>query len=97
MHCGWGFGVLGWRTDAVMDSKNSPVTIEGKTFALKDDGSILVCGDQVNGIDSKIFFIKISPEGVAGFSDEFRTFSGYAGMPKLKKLLKLQLLTAKHL
>ncbi len=61
-----------WRTDAIPD-------VEGKTFVLKEDGSLLVCGDQVIGTDSKIFFIKVSPEGVAGKSDEFRTFSGYAG------------------
>ncbi len=62
-----------WKTDV----KNG---IEGKTFALKEDGSLLVCGDQAVGTaDSKIYFIKVESNGTAGKSDEFRTFSGYAG------------------
>lgn len=60
-----------WRTSAFSG-------LNGKTFVLKEDETILVCGDKVVGTDSKIYFIKVGSDGVAGTSDEFRTFSGYA-------------------
>lgn len=62
-----------WKTDSI------PST-EGKSFTLKEDGSLLVCGEKIVGTESRIYFVKIDDKGEVYHGDElFRTFSGYVG------------------
>jgi len=53
---------------------------EGKSFSLLEDGSILICGEQIIGAEARIYFATVDPTGVISHGDEyFRTLPGYAG------------------
>lgn len=62
-----------WRTETIN-------AIEGKSFALKEDGTIIVCGEQVVETNSEIHFYKIESNGSMYKGGEIsKTFSGNVG------------------